>query len=1234
MKRITLLLFLIACASGGYAQCTNTVLNPSETIVSNNSGDPQEINSCVYTGQYSTVSNLNVGQQYTFSLVDNGTPAVKYITVYDLSSNLIAHGETPLVVPSVPVTSVRIHYSEDENCGTAEWCLNAYVTATLTCPFPTNIQISGVTTTNASFAWTPGNSEEAWEVMVLPKGTEGPTPSTSGTPVTDGPAYSTTTLTAALQYQFYVRADCGSEFSPWRGPFNFNSGCPAVEVLNENFDSVEYGELPTCWTGLFVNAANDAFIGAQGGMNQSPPNSVQLANGSSPVGAHIMLISPNLSTVGTGTHRLKFYARGYGNVSVQVGTINATTANGTFTSIATINATSNYIEYTVDFAEYSGTDTFIAFRHANTATYNPVFLDNIRWELSPLCGDVSDILVTNLTQSTATISWEPGGSETAWDVVYSDTEEDPSLLTPISPAPSDTPEATISGLQANTTYKAWVRSSCGETIGVGAWMNPITFTTACAATNLLNETFESTNNGQLPECWSRIISGSSIFNTSIGVNSNSAVSGTKAVALFNGDGETASKIILVSPSLSTVTTGTHRLKFYARANGSATIQVGTLDSAAEGATFTSFLPLTVTGDYTEYLVDFTNYVGTDTYIGIKHTAGQYITVYLDNIRWEVAPLCADVTAIELNDITANSVAVNWTANANETQWDIVYGTDDVTDPTTLTPISPAPTTNLGTTITGLDDNTNYRLWVRSACGGTQGNGAWIGPIDFKTACLPTASFVEGFEGIAWGNLPDCWSAVLDGPTIAQYAAVRAVDYDSAVGSNAVEMHANSSAPTDRILLVTPYLSTLSAGTHRLKFYASSSPVAMTLQIGTMNGNTSTATYTEFQPIPLGNGYAEYTVDFTTYTGTDTYIAFRNISGNYSSVFIDHVRWEVVPTCTDVSAIHFLDVTDATATVEWSNMGSETNWQVAYGATSVTDPSTLTPSALLTETSMELSGLDANAYYNVWVRSVCGGADGNGAWIGPVVLQTKCSSTTVPYLQDFQSASTPNLPDCSILQNLSSGNNWDTAWGDSGYGFDGTVLRYKNNGVEAAAWYFTQALELTGGSEYVISYKYGNNSAENFVESMQVLYGTAASAAGMTEEIADHPAINTGMATTNEVTFTPAETGAYYFGFVAYSSADQGELYLDNIAVEASLSTPGSNLASFTYYPNPVKDVLHLSYSTSISNVTVFNLLGQKILERTLNGKTAEVDLSGLSSGSYVVKVTADDMIKTIKVIKE
>ena len=76
------------------------------------------------------------------------------------------------------------------------------------------------------------------------------------------------------------------------------------------------------------------------------------------------------------------------------------------------------------------------------------------------------------------------------------------------------------------------------------------------------------------------------------------------------------------------------------------------------------------------------------------------------------------------------------------------------------------------------------------------------------------------------------------------------------------------------------------------------------------------------------------------------------------------------------------------------------------------------------------------------------------------------------------------------------------------------------------------------------------------------------------------------------------------------------------------------ILDFSYYPNPVKNTLNLSFNQEISNVEIYNLLGQKVNANSVGANQGQVDMSNLSNGVYLVKVFSNNQSKTIRVIKE
>ncbi len=120
---------------------------------------------------------------------------------------------------------------------------------------------------------------------------------------------------------------------------------------------------------------------------------------------------------------------------------------------------------------------------------------------------------------------------------------------------------------------------------------------------------------------------------------------------------------------------------------------------------------------------------------------------------------------------------------------------------------------------------------------------------------------------------------------------------------------------------------------------------------------------------------------------------------------------------------------------------------------------------------------------------------------------------------------------------------------------------------------------------------------------------------------------------SKLTLTDQTPGAtLYVGVWKWASAVSGQFQV--AAYAEALSTPVFDTNSFKAYPNPVKDILNLSYSQDISSVSIFNLLGQEVLSKNLSSSEAQIDMSNLPHGTYLVKVMIGNEVKTIKVLKE
>ncbi len=130
---------------------------------------------------------------------------------------------------------------------------DVYVEDAPACQVPSNLAVSGITTTSANLSWSLGFTETQWEVVI--QAANSGIPTGSGIIVSPTSTYPATGLTPDTAYEYYVRADCdATHVSSWVGPFAFRTTCnPFPTPFTETFDSTSSSKY--CWT--IVNANTD-----------------------------------------------------------------------------------------------------------------------------------------------------------------------------------------------------------------------------------------------------------------------------------------------------------------------------------------------------------------------------------------------------------------------------------------------------------------------------------------------------------------------------------------------------------------------------------------------------------------------------------------------------------------------------------------------------------------------------------------------------------------------------------------------------------------------------------------------------------------------------------------------------------------------------------------------------------------------------------------------------------------
>ena len=78
--------------------------------------------------------------------------------------------------------------------------------------------------------------------------------------------------------------------------------------------------------------------------------------------------------------------------------------------------------------------------------------------------------------------------------------------------------------------------------------------------------------------------------------------------------------------------------------------------------------------------------------------------------------------------------------------------------------------------------------------------------------------------------------------------------------------------------------------------------------------------------------------------------------------------------------------------------------------------------------------------------------------------------------------------------------------------------------------------------------------------------------------------------------------------------------------------PQDSIEGLNFYPNPVSNgKIYITSKSSIDKeITIFDVLGKKVLQTVLNSK--ELNISNLSPGVYIIKIKENDATATRKLI--
>jgi hypothetical protein len=355
------------------------------------------------------------------------------------------------------------------------------------------------------------------------------------------------------------------------------------------------------------------------------------------------------------------------------------------------------------------------------------------------------------------------------------------------------------------------------------------------------------------------------------------------------------------------------------------------------------------------------------------------------------PSCLPVTDFTVLDLTSTSIELAWEDSGNGEEWDVEWGAPGFS-PETGNETGASTVSDTTETITGLDPNTTYDIYVKADCG-ADGESVWAGPFTVTTNCAATtATYAQNFDGVSTPNIPSCWNPIAIGSN-ANVRCRTITGFTPNSLPNQAELYNSATVgAAEHVILVSPQFSDLPAAENQIRFFSRRGTNAVDLEIGTMSDPNDPTTFTLYETVTgLTTTHQEFTVTFDNYTGTDEYVAFRhpNTASN-QYLFVDDFNWEPIPSCPWPTDLSVSNITLSSADLSWTDNAGASEWEVEWDEAGFTlgDGN----NSMETSTSLSLTALDDGTTYEFYVRANCGAGEFSD-WVGPFAFTTVAVGST-------------------------------------------------------------------------------------------------------------------------------------------------------------------------------------------------------------------------------------------------
>ncbi|HET8574432.1 MAG TPA: PKD domain-containing protein [Edaphocola sp.] len=629
-------------------------------------------------------------------------------------------------------------------------------------------------------------------------------------------------------------------------------------------------------------------------------------------------------------------------------------------------------------------------------------IDNVKIE-NITCGSPEALSSGSYTTSSATISWMPsniGTPTNGYQYYYSLSNAVPTASTPASGSTTDT-FANLTGLNASATYYFWVRSLCSAT-DTSDWSLSQAFNTVCAAISALpwTEGFEgltSLGSSSFPNCW---LNESGDWETTDEADYNLPHEGNN----YLRDDYNASDDYMWTPAFS-LTAGTmYAFSFYMQGDGytGPDWTVGVFYNSSQSSTGATqlgsdFAPqgsgsLTYGANPQEKKTFyFTPATSGDYYFGLKvSSSGAPWYIAFDDFKMDLAPSCFEPSAVNAGNITRTTADITWTTPYQLPGNGYEYYMDTTNTAPTDTTTATGTSTDTFESVSGLTANTQYYVWVRSVCSGTD-KSVWTGPVSFTTLCnSTTVPYIAPIAAAVTPGIPECMITELLNPNDPGWFT--SSDYANGfTGTYLACTYTDAGYGALDSWIYTPGLNLTGGKVYKVSFRYGNNSTYYTEKLAVAFGDASSATAmtnTLFDntDISMDDG-----VDTTVYfiaPATDTYyVGFHAHSDeNEYDLYLSNISVDTLPACATASTLSATNITATGAVISWT--GTQGHYLIEYG------PSGFAPGTgtLVNSTtnSYTLSNLDPNTAYDFYVKGICVPGFDSADWSAAKTFSTICN----------------------------------------------------------------------------------------------------------------------------------------------------------------------------------------------------------------------------------------------------